>query len=50
MAQTKERKLTHKVFSIEVTKQFFEQLEDAAKNKNMNRSEFVRDCIRKQIS
>ena len=49
MAQTKERKLTHKVFSIEVTKSLFEQLENAAKKKNMNRSEFVRDCIRKQI-
>ena len=49
MPQTEQRKLTHKRFTVETTAEYFKRIEQAAKENSMNRSEFVRMCISKQL-
>ena len=49
MPRTEQRKITHKRFTVETTAENFKRIEQAAKEKRMNRSEFVRMCISKQL-
>ena len=45
-----DRKKDTKIFSTQVSNSMYQKILEAAAQKNMNRSEFVRYCLVKQIN